>query len=178
MTEQEIIEGCKRQDMKARHALYQQYGGVLYGLCCRYLRDNDEAKDLLHDGFVTLFLKINEYRGDGSFEGWCRRVMVNTILGYLRKHNPLREVEDVDTLTQLADDDTTALHRIEAEELMQCIGELPVGYRTILNLYAIEGYPYADIATMMGITEATVRSQYMRAKVKLQKILKEQEIIS
>ena len=172
-----MIEGCRRGDAAARRELYERLGGLMYGVCCRYIRDRELARDLLHDGFITLYTKIGEFRGEGSFEGWCRRIFVNTALGHLRKNNPLNRPEEIGVNAPLSDRQVSALERLSAQELFACIDDLPDGYRTILNLYAVEGYSHREVAEIMHISENTSRSQYSRARMKLQEILKNKEII-
>ncbi len=173
MTERQIIDGCKNGDASARRELYERYAGLMYGICCRYTPDRVMAEDLLHDGFITLYTKIGEFRGEGSFEGWCRRIFVTTALGYLRKRNLLANAADVTEIRSLKGPSPTALESIEAGELMEAISELPDGYRTVLNLFAIEGYSHREIAEALGINENTSRSQFSRARVKLAEILRE-----
>jgi len=122
---------------------------------------------MLHDGFITLFTHIGDYRGEGSFEGWCRRIFVNTALAYLRKKNPLNESDPVEDNSRLTDGSASVIDEISAQELLECMNELPVRYRTIINLYAIEGYSHREIAEMMNITESTSRTHYMRARTRL-----------
>lgn len=126
----------------------------MYGVIRRYVSDASTAEDLLHDGFVTLYTRIGDYRGDGPFEGWCRRIFVNTVMSYFRRRNPLEGADEV-----------------SAGEIKACVDTLPEGYRTIFNLRAVEEYEYAEIAEMLGISEATTRSQYLRARMKLIEIL-------
>jgi len=175
VTEKDMIEGCRRGDISARRELYERLSGLMYGVCCRYVKDRDMAKDLLHDGFIVLYTKIGEFRGEGSFEGWCRRVFINTILGHLRKNDPLQHADRIENLFMLNDREFSVLEKLSAQELVACIGDLPEGYRTILNLHAIEGYSHKEVASMLGINENTSRSQYSRARNKLQEILKNRE---
>lgn len=139
----------------------------MYGVVRRYVRDSSTAEDLFHDGFVTLYTKIADYRGEGSFEGWCRRIFVNTILSHFRKKSPLAEAGDVETLSADRSVAPTVIEEMSAGEIIKCVDELPAGYRTIFNLHAVEGYSYTEIADMMNISEATTRSQYLRARGKL-----------
>lgn len=143
----------------------------MFGVCCRYVSDKAVAEDLLHDGFITVFTKINEFRGDGSFEGWCRRIFVNTALGHLRKRNPLNNSEIVEEVRSLDNGQVDALEKMSGNELLDIISTLPEGYRTILNLYAVEGYSHKEIGDMLGISENTSRSQYSRARGKLVEML-------
>lgn len=167
MTLEQIIDGCRKGDNAARRELYERYADTMYGVVRRYVRDAGTAEDLLHDGFITLYTRIEDYRGDGSFEGWCRRIFVNTALSHFRKRNPLNEADDVETLTASRSIDPVAIEEMSAKEIKQCIDELPSGYKTIFNLHAVDGYSYKEIAEELNISEATVRSQYMRARGKL-----------
>lgn len=172
MTEREIIEGCQNGDAVSQRKLYERYAGVMFGVCCRYVGDRSIAEDLLHDGFITVFTKINDFRGDGSFEGWCRRIFVNTALGYLRKRNPLNNSVIVEEVRSLDNGQVDILEKMSGNELMAIISQLPDGYRTILNLYAVEGYSHKEIGEMLEISENTSRSQYSRARSKLMEMLR------
>ncbi|MDR2886154.1 MAG: sigma-70 family RNA polymerase sigma factor [Rikenellaceae bacterium] len=177
MTESEVIEGCRKGQAAARAELYRLYGGLMYAICRRYVPDPATAEDLLHDGFLAVFTKIGDYRGEGSFEGWCRRVFVTTALGYLRRERRMNHPQEVSSAVGLSSPEASALENISAGDLMRSIGELPEGYRTILNLYAVEGYSHREVAEQMNISENTSRSQYSRAKVRLAEILKEKGIL-
>lgn len=171
MTTNQMLEGCRNGDPEARRELYEWLAGRMFGVVRRYVNDRATAEDLLHDGFVTLFTRIGDYRGEGSFEGWCRRIFVNTALGWIRKSSPVwsEDYSEVPAASrQVAAD---AVEKISADDLMKCIDQLPSGYRTILNLYAVEGYTHAEIAMKLGISENTSRSQYSRARVKLLEIV-------
>ncbi len=144
----------------------------MYGICRRYVSDEMTAQDLLHDGFITVYAKIGDFRGDGSFEGWCRRVFVTTALGHLRRERRMNHPEDVTSVAGLSSPEASALERISADDLLGAIRELPEGYGTILNLFAVEGYSHREVADMMGISENTSRSQYSRARVRLMDILR------
>ena len=176
MIEMGIIEGCRKGDSQARRALYDHYAPVMFAVIRRYVADRATAEDLLHDGFITLFTKIDEWRGEGVFDAWCRRIFVNTALSYLRKENPLGIVEeDIGDLPpgRTGGAPPDALATIEAEDLRRAIEGLPEGYRMVLNLYAIEGYTHAEIGQMLGISETTSRSQYLRAKSRLAELLRQ-----
>lgn len=166
------MSGCRSGDADARSALYERYGGVLYSICCRYMKDRVIAEDLLHDSMITIFTKIGDYRGEGSFEGWCKRITVNTVLGYLRKSNPLNNIVEIDSAISIGDKDADIISQIGNNELIKAIQSLPDGYRTILNLYAIEGYSHKEIGEILNISEVTSRSQYSRARARLIDILK------
>ncbi|MCD8102843.1 MAG: sigma-70 family RNA polymerase sigma factor [Alistipes sp.] len=171
MTEKELIEGCRRGDPLSQRELYMRFSSLMFGVCLRYVKDRSLAEDIMHDGFVTIFTKIGEFRGEGSFEGWCRRIFVNTALGYLRKKNALDESDNIDDIRWLEGGGTDAVEKMSGDELLAVIDGLPQGYRTILNLYAVEGYSHKEIGEMLGISENTSRSQYFRARGKLMEII-------
>lgn len=171
MTLEQIIEGCRKGNAEARRELYTQYGGVMFGVVRRYVSDKSTAEDLLHDGFVRLYTNINDYRGDGSFEGWCRRIFVNTVMSHFRKNNPLEGAEEVETISMNRSAIPTAIEEMSAQEIKACVDELPPGYKTIFNLHAVEEYEYTEIAVILGISETTTRSQYLRARMKLIEIM-------
>ena len=149
----------------------------MYGVCLRYACNKEIAQDLMHDGFITVFSKISSFRGEGSFEGWLRRIFVNTALGYLRKTDIVGHAAEIETAGQFGSAEATAVEQMTEAGLLRCIAKLPDGYRAVLNLFAIEGYSHKEIAAMLNISEGTSRSQYLRAKVFLQKLLQKEEII-
>ena len=165
--EELLIAGCKRNEMWARKNLYEQYAPTMMGVCIRYTSDREIARDVLQEGFIKLFVKIGTYSGVGSFEGWMRRVFVTTALEYLQKYRLNRFFDEYDD--KMEDTGSSALEKISADELLACIAELPHGFRTIFNLYAIEGYSHAEIAAILKIKESTSRSQFTRARQLLQK---------
>ena len=145
----------------------------MYSVCLRYVGDREVAQDLLQDGFVTLFTKLDSYKGDGSFEGWVRRIFINTALMYLRKKDALRMTEDLDNVRNLSSDIPTQIENIGYGELMKLIAQLPPGFRTVFNMYVVEGYSHKDIAEELGITETTSRTQLSRARNWLQARIKD-----
>lgn len=145
----------------------------MYSVCLRYVGDREVAQDLLQDGFVTLFTKLDSYKGDGSFEGWVRRIFINTSLMYLRKKDALRMTEDLDNVRNLSSDIPTQIENIGYGELMKLIAQLPPGFRTVFNMYVVEGYSHKDIAEELGITETTSRTQLSRARNWLQARIKD-----
>lgn len=177
MTEKQLIKRCKDGDAKALRHLYELYADKMLGVCYRYVNDRDTARDLLHDGFVTVFTKIGDFRGEGSFEGWVRRIFVTTALGYLRKNANLNDPRQVDDMYDLKEDGASVLEKMSAQDLLKLISQMPEGYRTVLNLYAIEGYSHREIAEILEISENTSRSQYARAKNYLSKLLLKTEVV-
>jgi len=168
--EQELIQGCRRGDRAAQKRLYDTFSPKMYALCCRYVKDSMEAEDVLVTAFTKILDKIDQYKSEGSFEGWIRRVVVNEALTWLRRNrNMYLELE-----LEAADDEPdykSLSDHLEAEDLMTMINELPSGYRIVFNLYAIDGYSHKEIADQLGISENTSKSQLSRARAYLQKLL-------
>jgi len=173
MDEQQLIEGCKKGNRKAQKELYETYSRKMMGVCLRYVNDRETARDLLQDGFVRVFTSLASYSGIGSFEGWMRKIFVNSALEYLRKSDVLRDAADLDNTAELVGPNSSVISQMSAAELMQIVNELPTGFRTVFNLFAIEGYSHKEIGDMLQITESTSRSQYTRAKQLLQRKINE-----
>ena len=171
MDEIQLIKCCKENKPKAQKELYETYARKMMAVCLRYTNDRESAQDLLQDGFIKVFTAIGTYSGNGSFEGWMRKIFVNTALEYLRKNDILRETVDIDSPDTLKEPDYSALEKISADELMELVRELPTGFRTVFNMFAIEGYSHKEIGEALGINESTSRSQFTRAKKLLQKKL-------
>ncbi|MBQ8502192.1 MAG: sigma-70 family RNA polymerase sigma factor [Bacteroides sp.] len=170
MKELELAERCRRGDNQARQVLYERYAGRMLGICLRYVGDRALAEDLLHDGFLQLFCSFNKFRwrGDGSLRAWMERVMVNTVLQYLRRNDVLQQALGSDSLPELCDEPSTdEIDRLPYDVLMQLIARLPTGYRTVLNLYIFEEKPHKEIAGLLGINEKSSASQLARAKALL-----------
>ena len=170
---QERAELCKRGDRKAQKAVYDLLAPKMFPLCIRYMGERATAEDILQEGFVTLFSRIGSYKGEGSFEGWARKIFVNTALMHLRKKDALKMSDDLDTARNLASDITSQTEHIGYKELMALITALPPGFRTVFNMYVIEGYSHKEIAQALGITEITSRTQLSRARTWLQNRIKE-----
>lgn len=169
MNEQQLIEGCRKGNRLAQKELYDTYSRKMMGVCLRYANDRETARDLLQDGFVKIYTSIDSYTGSGSFEGWMRKIFVNCALEYLRKSDVLREAVDLDNTAELTNPDSSVVSTMSANELMELICELPTGFRTVFNLFAIEGFSHKEIGELLNITESTSRSQYTRAKQLLQR---------
>lgn len=169
--EAQLIKDLKRADPKAQRQLYDKYASRMLGVCMRYIGDQMTAEDILVEGFMKVFDKIEQFKSEGSFEGWIRRIMVNESLGYLRQRKQFREDLHLDEAHGIADTTALADQFLEAGEMLQMIESLPTGYRTVFNLYAIEGYAHAEIAEVLGITESTSKSQLHRARTLLQQLV-------
>ncbi|MDQ6478839.1 sigma-70 family RNA polymerase sigma factor [Dyadobacter sp. LHD-138] len=172
--EAQLIKALRQEDARAQRQVYEKYGPRMLGVCFRYLGDEMTAEDVMVEGFLKVFGKIDQFSGDGSFEGWIRRIMVNEALGLLRKRKQMPEDILSDEAANIPDYNYADQH-IETQELLDIIEKLPVGYRTVFNLYAIEGYAHSEIAGLLGITESTSKSQLHRARALLQKMVVEWE---
>ncbi|HRZ41607.1 MAG TPA: sigma-70 family RNA polymerase sigma factor [Bacteroidales bacterium] len=167
----EMIEGCLRKDRRAQKRLYDQYASKLFAVCLSYSFDYEEAQDNLHDGFIKILMYMNQYKGEGSFEGWMRRIMVNTSLErYRRRHKMKLIAEEIRAESSLSVEHI--LEEISAAELMDAVQELSPQYRMVFLLYAVEGYNHKEIGKMLEISEGTSKSNYSRARSVLQERLK------
>jgi len=169
--EAELLESCVKQDRRAQKALYEFYAPRMLTLCIRYIGDRERARDILHDGFITVFEKIGSYNGSGSFEGWMRRIFVNTALMALRKGDILKYSEELVTAEREITGEQSVLENINSRELLRLISSMPAGFRAVFNMYAIEGYSHQEIAKQMKISEGSSRSQLSRARAWLQERL-------
>lgn len=169
-TEEGLLRACRKGDASAQRQLYELYAPRMYALCFRYVRDPMEAEDILVTSFTKIFERIDQFKGEGSLEGWIRRIMVNESLTSLRRNKSMYLETDIAQADQ--EPDYTQLgHQLEADDLLQMIQQLPPGYRIVFNLYAIDGYSHKEIAEQLGINENTSKSQLSRARVYLQKML-------
>ncbi|HMN05565.1 MAG TPA: sigma-70 family RNA polymerase sigma factor [Flavobacteriales bacterium] len=171
MTDEQMVAGCLKGDRVAQKALYQAYARKMMSICMRYAPDREQAQDILQDGFVKVFQKMDHYRGDGPLGGWIARTMVNTALDQIRRNKPFGHSLDLADAEHLHAVDSQALSQLGTDELMALIQALPTGYRTVFNLFAIEGYPHKEIGEMLGISENTSKSQFMKARAYLRKLL-------
>ena len=175
--EVELIKACQRNDRKAQSEFYRLYSAKFLGIVYRFAGDFDTANDLLQEGFIKIFRHINDYRFDGSFEGWMKRIIIRTSIDYIKKHHKLYFEEINEDHQKDVKEEANTIEKMNCDAIINAITQLPKNYATVLNLYAIEGYSYSEISAMLEIKEVTVRSQYMRAKQKLAVILSEQHHI-
>lgn len=175
--EENLIRACQRNERRAQSEFYRLYSGKFLGIAYRFAGDYDVANDLLQEGFIRIFSHINEYKFKGSFEGWMRRIIITTSINYIRKHYQVN-FEDITAGNYPEHHDLNGvIDKMNCEEIIEEINKLPHGFRTILNLYAIDGYSYTEIAAMLEVKEVTVRTQYLRAKQKLAAALGKKKII-
>lgn len=172
--EDAIIQGCLQRERSAQKLLYDTFSSKMYGICYRYLKDPMEAEDVLITAFTKIFEKIEQFKGEGSFEGWIRRIIVNESLTYLRRNRSMYVETDLEQADREPDYNGMSDH-LEAEDLVNMIQQLPSGYRIVFNMYAIDGYSHKEIADHLGISENTSKSQLSRARTYLQKLLADQE---
>lgn len=170
VTEQELIAGCKKQDRKAQKLLFDRYSPKMFGVCKRYIKNREDAEDVLVEGLFKVLTKIDMYSGNGSFEGWIRRILVNESLMFLRKRHNFKmtvEVSNIEIKTEVS-----AVDDLAAQDILKLLDKLPTGYRTIFNLYVLEGYKHREIAEQLGISINTSKSQLILAKKRLRTMLK------
>ena len=177
ISDNDLIEGCIKGDRKMQRELYNRFAPKMYGVCLRYAANAEEAEDILQEGFIMVFKKISSFRGEGSFEGWIRRIIVHTCINILKKNKKFNESVDLIHANSLHMREDAIPSIIQAKQVIECIRLLPIGYRTVLNLYAIEGFSHREIGTMLDIEESTSRSQYTRAKAMLEEMLIRKKII-
>ena len=173
---EDLIKGCLNNSQKAQRDLYNRYSSLMFSVCLRYVGDHAQAEDIMISGFMKVFSHIKQFTAKGSFEGWMRRIMVNESLAFIRKNKSMYLEVDIQAVSYepnygwLGD-------RLEADDLLKLVEGLPVGYKTIFNLYAIEGYTHKEIAAMLDISVNTSKSQLSRARTLLQSRLIESEKI-
>ena len=173
--ELKLIESCIKGDRASQKAIYDRLAPRMLPLCMRYVGDRSLAEDVLQDGFITLFTHMDSYKGNGSFEGWARKIFVTTALMELRKKDALKMSDELDTVRGMKADLPSQGQNIGYKELMKLVMQLPAGFRTVFNMYAVEGYSHKEIGDILGISESTSRTQLSRARICLQNMINEIE---
>jgi RNA polymerase sigma-70 factor (ECF subfamily) len=167
MDDATLVKECVKGNAKAQHMLFERFSRKMLGVCLRYSKKLEEAEDVLQDGFIKVFSNLKDFTNEGSLEGWIRRIMVNTALDAIRKNTKFLKDISIDVVDfQIGNNDYT-IEKMNAEDLLSLINSMPEGYKVVFNMYAIEGYKHNDIATTLGISESTSKSQYLRAKAYL-----------
>lgn len=177
MTEEAILKGCLKNEASAQRELYNRYSARMLAVCYRFAHNREDAEDMLQEGFIKVFSQIHTFENRGSFEGWIRRIIVHTCINILKKNKKFNESVDIIHANGVQIREETVPSIIQAKQIVECIRMLPIGYRTVLNLYAIEGYSHREIAQMLDIEESTSRSQYTRAKAMLEDVLLRKKIL-
>lgn len=177
MTEEAILQGCLQNNATSQRELYTRYSPKMLAVCYRFAHNREDAEDMLQEGFIKVFSQIHTFRNQGAFEGWIRRIVVHTCINHLKKNKRFNESVDIIHANSIQVREESVPSIVQAKQIVECIRLLPMGYRTVLNLYAIEGYTHKEIAEMLDIEESTSRSQYTRAKQMLEDILVKKKII-
>lgn len=171
MNDETLVKECVSGNARSQRLLFDRFSAKMLGVAMRYINDKERAEDVLQDAFIKVFKHLNRFKNDGSLEGWIRRIVVNTALDQLRKNKKRQsDIALDDSFIEITTNNFTE-ERLQAESLMKIVQELPDGYRTVFNMFAIEGYSHKEIAKKLGITENTSKSQYSRAKSVLREIL-------
>jgi len=177
MTEEAILSGCLQNDAGAQRELYSRYSPKMLSVCYRFAHNREDAEDMLQEGFIKVFSQVHTFQIKGAFEGWIRRIMVHIYINHLKKNKKFNESVDIIYANGVQVREESVPSIVQAKQIVECIRLLPLGYRTVLNLYAIEGYSHKEISGMLDVEESTSRSQYTRAKQMLEDILIRKNII-
>ena len=177
MTEEVILEGCLRNDSVAQRELYNTYSPKMLAVCFRYAHSREDAEDMLQEAFIKVFTQLRTFENRGSFEGWIRRIVVHTCINTLKKNKKFNESVDLIHAASISIREETVPAVVQVKQIVDCIRSLPIGYRTVLNLFAIEGYSHREIAQLLDIEESTSRSQFTRAKGMLEELLIKKNIL-
>jgi RNA polymerase sigma factor (sigma-70 family) len=177
MVDNYVISGCIEKNPLAQRTLFNTYGPKMMGICFRFAQNKEDAEDMLQEGFIKVYQQIHTFQNRGSFEGWVRKIVVHTCINILKKHKKFSEVFDIDIANHLQSKDETIASLLQGKQVIECIRLLPMGYRTVLNLYAIEGYSHKEVGDILEIGESTSRSQYTRARNMLESLLIKRRII-
>ena len=177
MTEDQMLDGSKVNNIYAQESLYKRFSPRMLGVCYRFAKNRHDAEDMLQEGFIRVFSQLHQFRNEGSLEAWIRRIIVHTCINLIKKNKKFTDCLDLSYADDVQIREEMIPSIIHAKQIVECIRLLPIGYRTVLNLYAIEGYSHKEIGAMLEIEEASSRSQYLRAKSMLEKILLKRKII-
>ena len=168
INEPDLIDGCLKGDRRMQEELYNRFAPKMYAVCLRYSNTAENAQDLLQEGFIKIFRNLNRFRGEGSFEGWIRRIFINTSIEYYRKKTNVFSIAEKEDLL-IEDSSISALDKLAEADIINLVQDLSPGYRTVFNLYTIEGYSHKEIGILLNISEGTSKSQLARAKGILKK---------
>jgi RNA polymerase sigma-70 factor (ECF subfamily) len=177
MTEEMLLSGCLKNDAIAQQELYYRYSPKMLSVCYRYAKNREDAEDMLQEGFIKVFTQIEKFENRGSFEGWILRIVVHTCINHLKKNKKFADNVDLSYAEAMVTREDSIPSMIQAKQIIECIRSLPIGYRTVLNLYAIEGYSHKEIGELLEIEESTSRSQFTRARNLLEEILIKKNIL-
>lgn len=175
--EAELVKACAAGDVKSQEILYKKFASKMTAICYRYLKNYSEARDIMHDGFIKVFLNIKNFRFESSLETWVTRIMINTTITYLKKENSKQFITDSsgrDIPDEVDDMDEEKPEPLEPEKILEIMRKLPVGYRTVLNMYAFEDFSHKEIAQKLNISESTSKSQLFKARRMLKKLVEKE----
>ena len=178
MTEEQMLAGSIKNNAAAQEELYNRFSPRMLGVCYRFAKNREDAEDMLQEGFIKVFTQLHQYRNEGALEGWIRRIVVHTCINILKKNKKFADSVDIMYANGIYIKEDMIPAIMQAKQVVECIRLLPMGYRTVLNLYAIEGYSHKEIAAILDIEESTSRSQYTRAKAMLEDILVRKNILT
>ena len=168
--EHDLIRACIRKERWAQKVLYEEYYSMMLGVCLRYSNNEEDAQDIMHEGFIKVFNNIRKYQTGTSLSAWIRRIMINTAIDFYRK-NIRRRTEDIEQAHSLSTQEADAISRCSEKEILEAVQKLPPAYRTVFNLYIIEGYSHKEVGNLLNISESTSRSNLVKARIKLKKLL-------
>ena len=177
MTEEQLLAESIRNNTSAQEELYMRFSPKMLGVCYRFAKSKEDAEDMLQEGFIKVFTQLQQFKQEGSLEGWIRKIVVHTCINHLKKNKKFSESVDLIYANSIHIKEDMIPSIMQAKQLVECIRILPLGYRTVLNLYAIEGFSHKEIGEMLDIKESTSRSQYTRAKAMLEEILIKKDIL-
>lgn len=177
MTEEQMLAGSIKNNAAAQEELYHRFSPRMLGVCYRFAKNREDAEDMLQEGFIKVFTQLHQYRNEGALEGWIRRIVVHTCINILKKNKKFADSVDIMHANGIHIKEDMIPAIMQAKQVVECIRLLPLGYRTVLNLYAIEGFSHKEIGELLEIGESTSRSQYTRAKSMLEDILTRKNII-
>lgn len=177
MTEELMLAGSVKNNPAAQEELYNRFSPRMLGVCYRFAKNREDAEDMLQEGFIKIFTQLHQYRGEGALEGWIRRIVVHTCINILKKNKKFADSVNIIYAKSIYIREEMIPSIMQAKQVVECIRLLPLGYRTVLNLYAIEGFSHKEIGHLLDIEESTSRSQYTRAKAMLEEILVKKKII-
>lgn len=172
-----MVQGCLDNIASAQEALYNRFSPRMLGVCYRFARNREDAEDMMQEGFIKVFTQIHQFRGQGALEGWIRRIIVHTCINILKKNKKFTDSVDLFHANSIYLNENNIPSILQAKQVVECIRLLPLGYKTVLNLYAIEGFSHKEIAAILDIEESTSRSQYTRAKSMLEDVLLKKKIL-
>lgn len=176
-----LINDCIKGKNAAIKKLYNSYANLMFGICYRYTGNRSDAEDIMQEGFVKIFRSLESYQGKGSFEGWMKKIMINSALGFLKNKKKYSFIENTENLPDISEDNFILKeeneYEITSDQLINYIAKLPDGYRTLINMYAIENYSHKEIAQELGISENVSRTQLHRAKKMLFEVIKKHEVV-